>query len=477
MLKALDLLPAHTLSEHGLDVFDPATGDKVATVKTYAANEVETLIGRAEQAMADWAQRPAKARAKILQQWFQALENNKEALATLMTAECGKPINESRGEVGYGASFVEWFAEEAKRVYGDIVPTHAEGKRILVLRQPIGVCAAITPWNFPLAMITRKVAPALAAGCPILVKPAEATPLTALAMEHLAHEAGIPEAVFRVVPTDQPAELGTLFCQSQIIRKLSFTGSTEVGRLLMRQSADNIKKLSLELGGNAPFIVFDDADIDAAVEGAIASKYRNAGQTCVCVNRFLVQDSIHDEFAERLAKRVAELKVGVGHQEDTQIGPLINEKARTKVKELLSDAVDQGANIKLGGQSVDGAGAYYQPTVVTGVTQQMRIAQEEIFGPISTLIRFRDEDEAIQIANDTIFGLAAYFYARDLGRVWRVMEALEYGMVGINEGIISTEVAPFGGVKQSGLGREGSRYGIDEYTELKYALMGGLQAR
>lgn len=477
MLKALDLLSAQTLADQGLDVFDPATGSRLATVRSYRADEVKGLIDEARIAMADWAGRTAKARASVLYRWYQSLEANKDALAALMTAECGKPIHESRGEVSYGASFVEWFAEEGKRVYGDLVPTHAEGKRVLVLRQPIGVCAAITPWNFPLAMITRKVAPALAAGCPILVKPAEATPLTALAMERLAHEAGIPEAVFRVVPTDQPAELGQLFCADTTIRKLSFTGSTDVGRLLMRQSADNIKKLSLELGGNAPFIVFDDADIDAAVEGAIASKYRNAGQTCVCVNRFLVQDGIHDQFAERLVARVAELKVGAGSQEGTHIGPLINERARAKVSELLEDAVAQGAEIQLGGQAAAGHGAFFEPTVVTRVTRYMRIAQEEIFGPVSTLIRFKDEEEAIDLANDTIYGLASYFYSRDMGRVWRVMEALEYGMVGVNEGIISTEVAPFGGVKQSGLGREGSRYGIDEYTELKYALLGGLGNR
>jgi succinate-semialdehyde dehydrogenase/glutarate-semialdehyde dehydrogenase len=395
-------------------------------------------------------------------------------LAQLITAECGKPIAEARGEVAYGASFIEWFAEEAKRVYGEIVPTHAEGKRILVLRQPIGVCAAITPWNFPLAMITRKVAPALAAGCPILLKPAEATPLTALAIAGLATEAGLPKGLFQVVPTIDPASIGQLFCASTTIRKLSFTGSTQVGRLLMRQAADNIKKLSLELGGNAPFIVFDDANLDHAIEGALASKYRNAGQTCVCVNRFLVQAGIYDAFTQRFSERVAQLKVGAGVEEGSQIGPLINAAALTKVQGLVDDAVAQGAMVTLGGAPLAGSNAFYQPTVMTQVQPQMRIAQEEIFGPVSTLIRFETEAEAIAIANDTPYGLAAYFYANDLGRVWRVMEALEYGMVGVNEGIISTEVAPFGGIKQSGLGREGSRHGIDEYTELKYALMGGL---
>jgi succinate-semialdehyde dehydrogenase/glutarate-semialdehyde dehydrogenase len=474
MFAALQLIPQQALATTGLEVTDPATQAVIATVRSYTPEQVEPLIEQAAQAMHGWANQPAKARAQVLQRWFQAIMAHQEDLAQLITAECGKPIAEARGEVAYGASFIEWFGEEAKRVYGEIVPTHAEGKRILVLRQPIGVCAAITPWNFPLAMITRKVAPALAAGCPILLKPAEATPLTALAIAALATEAGLPEGLFQVVPTTDPAGIGQLFCASTTIRKLSFTGSTQVGRLLMRQAANNIKKLSLELGGNAPFIVFDDANLDHAIEGALASKYRNAGQTCVCVNRFLVQAGIYEAFTQRFSERVAQLKVGAGVEEGSQIGPLINAAALTKVQGLVDDAVAQGAKVTLGGAPVAGSTAFYQPTVITHVDSTMRITQEEIFGPVSTLIRFETEAEAIAIANDTPYGLAAYFYANDLGRVWRVMEALEYGKVGVNEGIISTEVAPFGGIKQSGLGREGSRHGIDEYTELKYALVGGL---
>lgn len=476
MVAALKLVPPSALASTGLTVLNPATQQALATVKSYTSEQVEPIIEQAAGAMPTWAQQTAKARAQVLQRWYQLVMTHQEDLAQLITAECGKPLAEARGEVAYGASFIEWFGEEAKRVYGEIVPTHAEGKRILVLRQPIGVCAAITPWNFPLAMITRKVAPALAAGCPIVLKPAEATPLTALALAALALEAGLPEGLFQVVPTTDPAALGQLFCASTVIRKLSFTGSTEVGRILMRQAASNIKKLSLELGGNAPFIVFDDANLDNAIEGALASKYRNAGQTCVCANRFLVHSAVYDEFAQRLQARVAELKVGPGAEPDTQIGPLINAAASTKVQGLIAEAVAQGAEITLGGHPIAGVSAFFQPTVITGVQPQMRIAQEEIFGPVSTLIRFDTEAEAIAIANDTPYGLAAYFYANDLSRVWRVMEALEYGMVGVNEGVISTEVAPFGGIKQSGLGREGSRHGIDEYTELKYALIGGLAA-
>lgn len=476
MVAALKLVPPSALASTGLTVLNPATQQALATVKSYTSEQVEPIIEQAAGAMPTWAQQTAKARAQVLQRWYQLVMTHQEDLAQLITAECGKPLAEARGEVAYGASFIEWFGEEAKRVYGEIVPTHAEGKRILVLRQPIGVCAAITPWNFPLAMITRKVAPALAAGCPIVLKPAEATPLTALALAALALEAGLPEGLFQVVPTTDPAALGQLFCASTVIRKLSFTGSTEVGRILMRQASSNIKKLSLELGGNAPFIVFDDANLDNAIEGALASKYRNAGQTCVCANRFLVHSAVYDEFAQRLQARVAELKVGPGAEPDTQIGPLINAAASTKVQGLIAEAVAQGAEITLGGHPIAGVSAFFQPTVITGVQPQMRIAQEEIFGPVSTLIRFDTEAEAIAIANDTPYGLAAYFYANDLSRVWRVMEALEYGMVGVNEGVISTEVAPFGGIKQSGLGREGSRHGIDEYTELKYALIGGLAA-
>ncbi len=457
-----------------LSVDDPATGRIIAKVKTYSPGEIDPIIDAAWAGQSVWARRPAKDRASILRNWFNLVMANQAELAQLITAECGKPIAESMGEVAYGAAFIDWFAEEGRRAYGETVPSMAPDKRVLTIKQPVGTCAAITPWNFPVAMVTRKVAPALAAGCSIIVKPAEATPLSALALEQLAVEAGVPSAIFRVTPATDPAPIGKLFCSDTRIRKLSFTGSTAVGKKLMEQAAQNVMKVSLELGGNAPFIVFDDADLDAAVEGAIASKFRNAGQTCVCANRFLVQDGIAEEFVSKLSARVADLQVGAGREDGVQIGPLINRAGFSKVQSLVDDAVAKGAKIATGGARASNGDNFYQPTVLTGVTSDMTIASKEIFGPVAPVISFHDETEAIRIANDTPFGLAAYFYARDVGRVWRVMEALEFGMVGVNDGVISTEVAPFGGIKQSGLGREGSRHGLDEYLELKYALMSGL---
>ena len=458
----------------GLAVLNPATEQEIATVRDYAPDEIAALIDAADVARPAWAAETAKARAAVPRRWFALIMEHQEELAALVTAECGKPLAEARGEVAYGASFIEWFAEEGKRAYGETVPTFAAGKRVLTIKQPVGTCAAITPWNFPIAMITRKVAPALAAGCAIVVKPAEATPLSALALETLAHEAGVPRDVFRVVPSNDPAAVGSLFCSHPKIRKLSFTGSTRVGKILMAQAAENVTRLSLELGGNAPFIVFDDADLDAAAEGLMASKFRNAGQTCVCANRILVQNGVYEAFVEKVRAKVAGLVVGDGAAPGTTIGPLINRAGVDKVASLVGDALAHGAEALLGGNRSNAGATFYEPTVLTGVKPDMAIATSEIFGPIVPIIRFADEDEAVRIANDTPYGLAAYFYARDLGRVWRVMEALEYGMVGVNDGILSTEVAPFGGIKQSGLGREGSRHGLDEYLELKYCLMGGI---
>jgi succinate-semialdehyde dehydrogenase/glutarate-semialdehyde dehydrogenase len=460
----------------GLAVMNPATGALIATVRDYAPAEIAAIIDAADAARPAWAAETAKARAAVLRRWYGLIMERQEELAALITAECGKPLAEARGEVAYGASFIEWFAEEAKRAYGETVPTFAAGKRVLTIKQPVGTCAAITPWNFPIAMITRKVGPALAAGCSIVLKPAEATPLSALALETLAREAGIPADLFRVTPSNDPAGVGSLFCSHPKVRKLSFTGSTRVGKILMAQAAENVTRLSLELGGNAPFIVFDDADLDAAADGLMASKFRNAGQTCVCANRVLVQDSIYDAFVEKVRARVAALVVGDGAAPGTTIGPLINGAAVDKVEALVRDALAGGASALLGGNRSNAGPGFFEPTVLAGVRGDMAIATSEIFGPVVPLIRFADENEAVRLANDTPFGLAAYFYARDLGRVWRVMEALEYGMVGVNDGIISTEVAPFGGIKQSGLGREGSRHGLDEYLELKYCLMGGIGA-
>jgi succinate-semialdehyde dehydrogenase/glutarate-semialdehyde dehydrogenase len=455
-------------------VTDPATGQVLAEVPDMDAADARRAIAAAEAAWAPWRKRTAKERAAILRAWFDLVMAAQEDLARLMTAEQGKPLAEARGEVAYGASFIEWFAEEGKRVYGDTIPTHKPDARIVVLKESIGVVAAITPWNFPVAMITRKCAPALAAGCPVVIKPAEDTPLCALALAALAERAGLPKGVLNVITSTAAAEVGAELTTHPAVRKVSFTGSTEVGRILMRQSAETVKKVSLELGGNAPFIVFDDADLDAAVAGAMASKYRNTGQTCVCANRILVQDGVHDAFARKLGEAVSGLKVGAGTEEGVSQGPLINEEAVRKVEALLADATAKGAEVVCGGKRHERGGTFFQPTIVTGVTPAMRMAREEIFGPVAPLYRFSTEDEAVRMANDTIFGLAAYFYARDVGRVWRVAEGLEYGIVGINEGIISTEVAPFGGVKQSGLGREGSRYGLEDFLEIKYLCLGGL---
>ncbi|TCT28179.1 NAD-dependent succinate-semialdehyde dehydrogenase [Martelella mediterranea] len=450
-----------------IEVENPATGDVIATVPSLAATDVEQAVAAANTAFATWSKKSAKDRAAILRRWFELMVENADDLAALMTTEQGKPLAEARGEALYAASFVEWFSEEAKRVYGDTIPAPTTDKRIIIMKQPIGVCAAITPWNFPAAMITRKAAPALAAGCTMVVKPAEQTPLTALALGVLAEQAGIPAGVFQVV-TGDARDVGGVLTASDTVRKLSFTGSTEVGRILMAQSAPTIKKLSLELGGNAPFIVFDDADLDAAVEGAIASKYRNAGQTCVCSNRLYVQAGAYDAFVEKLAAKVRDLSVGAGTQNDVLIGPLIDADAVAKVEEHITDAVEKGAKVVVGGQRHSLGGTFFEPTVLTGVTQAMKVAREETFGPVAPVFRFDTEDQVVAMANDTEFGLAAYFYTEDVRRTWRVVEALEYGMVGHNTGMISNEVAPFGGVKQSGLGREGSHYGIDEYLEVKY---------
>jgi len=457
------------------EVRNPATGTIIARVADLAAADVERAILAAERALVDWRQRPAKERAKLLRAWFDLITAHTEDLAQMITTEQGKPLYEARGEVAFGASFVDWFSEEAKRVYGDVIPSAGRDRRFIVLKQPIGVCAAITPWNFPLAMITRKAAAALAAGCTMVVKPSEETPLTALAMAELARQAGIPAGVLNIVPSKDAAGIGRLLCEHPVIRKLSFTGSTAVGKLLMRQCADTLKKLSLELGGNAPFIVFDDADLDLAVAGVIASKFRNSGQTCVCTNRIYVQDGIHAAFVAKLTEQVASLKVGDGAAPEVVQGPLINAKAVAKVAELVGDAVDRGARIETGGKPHALGGTWFEPTVLSGMQAPMRLAREEAFGPIAPVFRFKDEAEVIRLANDTRYGLMAYFYARDVNRIWHVLEELEFGMVGINEGLISTELAPFGGIKESGFGREGSKYGIEEYVELKYACFGGLK--
>ena len=456
-----------------LAVDDPATRRVLGHVPRMGAAETRRAIDAAAVALPAWSARPARERALVLRRWYELIVEHEDELARLMTAEQGKPLAEARGEVRYAASFVEWFGEEAKRTYGDAIPTTAADRRLLVIRQPVGVCAAITPWNFPAAMITRKIAPALAAGCTVVVKPAEQTPFTALALAVLAERAGFPAGVINVV-TGDPVAIGGELTANPVVRKLSFTGSTEVGRLLMAQCAPTIKKLSLELGGNAPFIVFDDADVEAAVEGAIASKYRNAGQTCVCANRLLVQSGIYERFAARLAEAVQGLKVGAGAEPGVAIGPLIDDAAVEKVESHVADALAGGAQLLAGGRRHALGGGFFEPTVLAGVTPAMRIAREETFGPVAPLFRFDTEEEAVRMANATEFGLAAYFYTRDVGRVFRVGEALEYGMVGINAGLIASEVTPFGGVKQSGLGREGSRYGIDEYLEMKLLCIGGI---
>ena len=455
-------------------VKNPSTGETLTEVPDMLEEETRAAIEAAHCAFPAWAAKTGKERAAIMRKWYELMMAAQEDLARIMTAEQGKPLGESRGEIAYGASFIEWFGEEAKRVYGDVIPQNVPGRRIIVIKQPVGVVGAITPWNFPNAMITRKCAPALAAGCTVVSKPASETPLSALAIAELGERAGIPKGVFNIVTSKHASRIGAELTQSALVRKFSFTGSTEVGKLLMRQSASTVKKVSLELGGNAPFIIFDDADLDAAVKGAIASKFRNMGQTCVCANRFLVQDGVYDAFAEKLAKAVAALKVGDGFAEGVQQGPLISEDAVEKVERLIGDAVSKGAKVTLGGKRHKLGGTFFEPTVVSGCTPAMACAQEEIFGPVVTLFRFHDESEAIRMANDTPFGLASYFYARDLARVMRVAEGLEYGIVGVNEGLISTEVAPFGGVKESGLGREGSKYGIEEFVEIKYIALGGL---
>jgi succinate-semialdehyde dehydrogenase/glutarate-semialdehyde dehydrogenase len=455
------------------EIRNPANGHVLGRVPDMGAAEARRAIDAAHAALADWSKRTAAARARILRKWFDLMMENQEDLAILMTAEQGKPLAESRGEIAYAASFIEWFAEEAKRVYGDVIPGHQPDKRILVLRHPVGVVTAITPWNFPAAMITRKAGPAIAAGCPIVVKPAPQTPFSALALAELARRAGLPPGVFNVVTGDAVA-IGGEFTGNDKVRKLSFTGSTAVGKLLMAQCAGTVKKVALELGGNAPFLVLDDADLDAAVAGAIASKYRNTGQTCVCANRFIVHSQVYDSFAQKLAEAVRQLRVGDGLQGETDQGPLIDAKALDKVERHLADAQSKGAQVITGGKRHALGGTFFEPTVLTQVSSDMILAREETFGPVAPLFKVDSDEEAIQLANDTEFGLAAYLYTRDLARSWRVTEALEYGIVGLNTGLISTEVAPFGGVKESGIGREGSKYGILEFTELKYVCVGGI---
>ena len=454
-------------------VINPATGEVIGHVPRMGRDAAAQAINDANASWKAWRNKTAKERSAILRKWFDLMVANADDLALILTSEQGKPLAEAKGEILYSASFIEWFAEEGKRIYGDTIPTVAMDKRIMVTKEPIGVCVAITPWNFPSAMITRKAAPALAAGCPMIVRPADLTPFSALAMAELAHRAGVPAGVFQVI-TGRSTELGAEFTENPVVRKLTFTGSTEVGRKLMAQCAPTIKKLSLELGGNAPFIVFNDADLDAAVEGAIASKYRNAGQTCVCANRLYVQSGVYDEFAKKLAVAVGNLNVGNGVEAGVTTGPMIEEKAVQKVEEHIADATSKGASVILGGKRHTLGHSFFEPTILTNVTQQMLVASEETFGPLAPLFKFETEEEVIQYANDTEFGLASYFYSRDIGRIFRVAEALEYGMVGVNSGLISNEVAPFGGVKQSGLGREGSKYGIEDYLIIKYTCLAGL---
>ena len=452
-------------------VINPATGETIAHVPSVSEQQVVKAVEAADQALQSWKQTTAKERSILLKKWYQLMIEHQEDLAIILSTEQGKPITESRGEILYGASFIEWFAEEAKRTYGDVIPHDKQGRRLLVIRQPVGVVAAITPWNFPNAMITRKVGPALAAGCTVVIKPASETPLSALALVALAEEAGIPKGVINVV-TGSAREIGGILTQHPLVRKVSFTGSTAIGKLLMQQCSSTMKKISMELGGNAPFIVFEDADLDKAVEGAIASKFRNSGQTCVCTNRILVQNSIYDTFVEKLAAAVAKLKVAPAFEPGAEQGPLINEKAVEKIQEHIDDATSKGAKVIYGGQRHQLGQTFFEPTVLTDVTPDMQVAQDETFGPLAPVFRFTEEAEAIRMANDTEFGLASYIYTQNLSRAWRVSEALEYGMVGINEGLISTEVAPFGGIKESGCGREGSKYGIEDYQELKYLCMG-----
>jgi succinate-semialdehyde dehydrogenase/glutarate-semialdehyde dehydrogenase len=454
------------------DVVNPATGQIIASVPDMVRADAQKAIDAAHAAWPAYRDLTAKTRSGLLRKWFNLILENKEELAKIITMECGKVLKESLGEVDYGAAFVEWFAEETKRVYGDVIPANTADKRLVVIKQSIGVAAAITPWNFPLAMITRKVGPALAAGSTVIVKPPSETPLTALALSYLAEKAGFPAGVYNTITSTENSEIGKELCENKKVRKLSFTGSTAVGKILMSQCAPTLKKLSLELGGNAPFIVFDDADIDEAVNGAMISKFRNSGQTCVCVNRIYVQDKVYDEFIMKFSKAVSALKVGNGMDKDVQIGPLINEKGLSKVKQHVDDAVSKGAEIIVGGKELEGL--YFTPTVLSNATRDMIISKEEVFGPVAPIFRFSTEEEVITMANETEFGLAAYFYSKEVSRCWRVAESLEYGMVGINEGMISTEVAPFGGIKESGMGREGSKYGMDYFMEIKYLCFGGI---
>jgi succinate-semialdehyde dehydrogenase/glutarate-semialdehyde dehydrogenase len=463
----------HADSKSTIPVTNPANGAVIGSIPKMGAAETRRAIEAANAALPAWRGKLPKERANILRKWFELMIANTEDLGLLMTTEQGKPLAEAKGEIAYAASFIEWFAEEAKRIYGDVIPQHQADKRLVVIKQPIGVCGLITPWNFPAAMITRKAAPALAAGCTVVIKPATQTPYSAFALAELAERAGVPKGVVNVV-TGSARDIGGELTSNTTVRKISFTGSTEVGSVLMKQSAETIKKVSLELGGNAPFLVFDDADLDAAVEGAMISKYRNNGQTCVCANRILVQDSVYDEFAAKLAEKVKGLKVGPGTEAGVNAGPLIDENALKKVEEHIGDALAKGAKILVGGKRDKLGGLFFEPTVLTGVNTTMKVTREETFGPVAPLFRFETEAEAIALANDTEFGLASYFYARDIGRIWRVAEAIESGMVGVNTGLISNEVAPFGGVKQSGIGREGSKYGIEEYLEVKYLCIGGL---
>lgn len=456
-----------------IEVTNPATGDVIGTVPRMGATETREAIEAANAAWTGWRRQTAKERAKVLQRWYALIMENADDLALLMTLEQGKPLAEARGEIAYGAAYFEWYAEEAKRIYGDTIPAPADNLRIMVTKEPIGVCAAITPWNFPSAMITRKAAAALAAGCPMVIKPASQTPYSALALAVLAEQAGVPAGVFSVI-TGSASAIGQEMTSNPVVRKVSFTGSTEIGRQLMQQSASTIKKISLELGGNAPFIVFDDADLDAAVQGAMTSKYRNAGQTCVCANRLYVHDAVYDAFAEKLIQAVSQLQVGDGREDGVDLGPLIDSAAVDKVQEHIDDAVANGGRVLSGGKPHALGGTFFEPTVVADVTPAMKVAREETFGPLAPLFRFKNDDDVIRMANDTEFGLAAYFYSRDVGRIWRVAEQLEYGMVGINTGILSNEAAPFGGVKQSGIGREGSRYGLDDYLVMKYWCIGGI---
>jgi succinate-semialdehyde dehydrogenase/glutarate-semialdehyde dehydrogenase len=474
LLKTQGYIDGAWVGTPSLPVLDKATGEEIARVPDMGATETNTAIEAAHRAFKPWAARLAKDRSKILRRWYELILEHADELALLLTKEQGKPLPEAKGEILYGAGFVELFAEEAKRVYGETIPSHKADARIVIMKQPLGVVAAITPWNFPSAMITRKVAPALAVGCTAVVKPAEDTPLSALALAELAERAGFPKGVLNIVSAKNPVPVGEAMTENPLVRMVTFTGSTEVGKILMAQAAGTVKRVGMELGGNAPFIVFDDADLDKAVAGALASKFRNAGQTCVCANRIFVQASVYDAFADKLAAAVRGLKVGAGTDAGVTVGPLINADAVKKVSEHVADAVNKGAKVVIGGKPHALGRTFYEPTILTGVTPQMRVSREETFGPVAPLFRFSTEEEAIRLANDTPFGLAAYFFARDVGRCWRVAEALEYGIVGVNEGITSTEIAPFGGFKESGIGREGSHHGIDEFLEIKYTLMGGL---